>query len=90
MKHKLRMVRDALSRVDDNLEGHQLAPAACAYIDGQLARAISYLASARAVAITAGSMDNPLLDDEDDFDLDEEIVLASMDETFREVKARNP
>lgn len=68
---KLAMVNDAIRRVHDNLGGEVLNPALCAYIDGQLAKAIGWLASARAIAITQGNLDHPHFDTDEVIDLDQ-------------------
>ena len=68
---KLMMVKDAIRRAEDNLGDGQMSPASCAYIDGQLAKAIGWLASARAIAITLGSLDHPHFDGDELIDLDD-------------------
>jgi len=51
---KLMMVEGALGRIHDNLGGEALTPVTCAYIDGQLAKAIGWLASCRAIVVEEG------------------------------------
>lgn len=68
--------KDAISRAEDNLAEAQLEPSACAYIDTQLAKAIGYLASARAVAVEQGGMSELVCDNGEVWDLDDEVVLA--------------
>lgn len=69
--------KDAISRAEDNFADNHLSPASCAYIDGQLARAIGNLASARAIAVTVGSLDHPHFDgDEATVDLDAPALAA--------------
>lgn len=51
---KLMKVGDALHRIDGNLGGEVLSPMTCAYIDGQLAKAIGWLASCRAIVVEEG------------------------------------
>jgi len=52
-----------------------------AFTDAALARAISLLASARAVAITQGQLSDPAFDDGDTWDWDDEIGLPDEDFT---------
>lgn len=46
-----------------------------AYVDASLAKAISLLASARAICITEGNLADPAFDDGDVWDWDEEVGL---------------
>lgn len=72
----LRMVKDAISRAEDNLADGQLSPASCAYIDGQLSKAIGWLASCRAIVVCKGDLSDPRFDSEGVWDLDDEIVIS--------------
>lgn len=71
-----RMVDDALSRVTDNLEDSSLSPTSCAYIDGQLAKMIGWLASARAIVIVQADLEQPHFDGDETIDLDEAMEFA--------------
>lgn len=53
LRVEIRKAADAIMRVMDNTEDGAPDPTTCAYIDGQLEKAIRYLASARAIVIRA-------------------------------------
>lgn len=76
---KLRLVHDAIRRINDNLTPlAKPSQGQLAYIDEQAARAITWLASVRSIAITNGELTEPFFDDGEPVDLDEEIGLAEI------------
>lgn len=76
LRKLIRLAQDAIDRAADNVAGVELPRTQCAYIDGQLARAITNLASARAIVINAGDLQPCDLDEVEAADLWERFELA--------------
>lgn len=53
------------------------------FVDSAIAKAISLLASVRAVAITVGNLADPAFDDGDVWDLDDEVPLPAVSDIER-------
>jgi hypothetical protein len=82
-------VAEALFRITCAAASKEYSPQVCAYIDTQCAKAIAWLASARAVVITHGELTDPAFDDGSLWDLDDEIGLIT-DAAARAERGRTP
>lgn len=56
IRDKVRLVRDAVQRIEDNLPAEELTPGQFAYIDEQASRMIGWLASVRSTCVTEAGL----------------------------------
>ena len=80
MRRKLRMAKDAIARIEDNVTAASTTCTACAYIDDQAYKAISWLAEVRALAVEHGLVVLEAMGGDDDWNPDDVVELAPLGE----------
>lgn len=80
MRSRVRMVLDAIGRIQGFLDDGDISSEACAYIDSQAHKAIKWLADVRAIALDLEPIADHISELDDQFHPDDIIKLAPVKE----------